>query len=170
LNWISLKYTPAKQDPSQLRKRLRSFDEKIIIDDEVVGADMKRSQLVQPQHVTFCDRSLLDALVAELTETLCTRYVPEPSNGIDEFLRSNLERLRSLESHGIDVSADLAACEEIIRTTDLAKWTECQKHLEKDSNWLVDTFNRSTVNHSLEEHPCPYALLSSAPRQLLSRL
>jgi hypothetical protein len=84
--------------------------------------------------------------VAELTETLRTRYVPEPSNAIDEFLRSNLERLRSLESHGLDVSADLAACEEIIRTTDLAKWTECQKHLENDSNWLVDTFRKHLSN------------------------
>jgi len=110
---------------------------------------MKKAELETwdyPRHVTFCDRPLLDALVAELTETLRTRYVPEPSNHMDEFLRLHLERLRSLERRGLDVPADIASFEEQLQTTDLAKWTECQKHLEKDSNWLVDTFRKHLSN------------------------
>jgi hypothetical protein len=137
LNWIGLKYTPTNQDPYQLQDRLRSFDEKVIRSNGVAGGGVKKQELETrdyPRHVTFCDRPLLDALVAELTETLRTRYVPEPSNDMDEYLQFNLEHLRSLERHGLDVSANLAACKETIRTTDLAKWTERQKHLEKDSN------------------------------------
>jgi hypothetical protein len=82
LVWMALRYTACNLCPQDVVALLQGFDERHIGLETAKGGSTKGMWMLSrqiPKRVRFTDRPALDALIADLTELLATRYTPPPA-------------------------------------------------------------------------------------------